>query len=146
MNRKTAIGTLLSVLLVLGSSPSLLAHDGRCSLHSVSGSWGFTTNGIRNGVGPVAGAGVFTLDRNGNILDGAQTVSFNGVIADETLTGTYTVGDDCTGSATVDVASPIAPRTSHLNLIFVGDGNALRAIFTDADTILTVDAKRIDPR
>jgi hypothetical protein len=147
MIRKPLVLWSLCSLFALVVAPALRADDDhhRCSLRNVSGDWGFTTNGTRIGVGPVAGAGVFTLDKNGNILDGAQTVSFNGTVADETFSGTYTVNDDCTGQATVVVASPIAPRTSHLNLVFVGDSNAVRMIFTDAGTILTVDGRKVDP-
>ena len=138
---------ILCTLLVLGIAPALLAHDDHgCALRSVSGDWGFTTNGTRIGVGAVAGVGGFTLDKNGNILNGAQTVSFNGTVAEETFSGTYKVNSDCTSSAQVVVVSPIAPRTSNLNLIFVGDSNGVRMIFTDSGTILTVDGKKLDLR
>jgi len=120
--------------------------DHRCSLRSVSGTFGYVVTGIRNGVGPVAGAGELTFHQDGTISDGKQTVSFGGVIADETYSGTFTVNSDCSGSFTVDVASPIAPRTSHVDLVWVDDGNGAKAIFTDAGTILTADAKRLFPR
>jgi hypothetical protein len=146
MKRTSTSIPILCTLLVLAFAPALLADDHHgCSYRSVSGDWGFTTNGTRIGVGAVAGAGVFTLDKNGNILNGAQTVSFNGTIADETFSGTYVVNSDCTGSATVVVLSPIAPRTSNLNLVFVGNSNGVRMIFTDDGTILTVDGKRLFP-
>jgi len=139
--------TTVSVLFLLGTlslAPALLAHDdGPCSYSSVSGDWGFTSSGTRVGVGPVAGVGTATLEKSGNV-DGAQTVSFNGIIANETFTGTYTVNSDCTGSLTVVVSSPIAPRTSHLNLMFVSNSRAVRAIFTDDGTTLTMDGKKLD--
>jgi len=146
MSRKLAIASVLLGLAALVQAPALLANDdGPCSYRSVSGAFGYTVNGIRNGVGPVAGAGTVTFHQDGTV-EGKQTVSFNGIIADETYSGTYTVQSDCSGSFTVDVVSPIAPRTSHVNVIWTSDSNAAKSIFTDAGTILTADAQRVSTR
>jgi len=145
MSRKLSLASILCAIVTLGASSALLAHDGPCTYRSVSGDWGYTTDGTRNGVGLVAGAGGLTLDRNGNVSNGAQTVSFAGTIAEETFSGTYTLNSDCTASMTVDVVSPIAPRTSHLNLIFVSDSNGVLGIFADDGTILTVNGKKLAP-
>jgi hypothetical protein len=135
--------SILVLLAILSLSPALLARDdGPCSYRSVSGAFGYAVNGTRNGVGPVAGAGILTFHRDGTV-EGKQTVSFNGIIADETYSGTYTVESDCSGSFTVDVVSPIAPRTSHVNVIWTSDSNAAKSIFTDAGTVLTADAQRV---
>jgi hypothetical protein len=117
-------------------------HPG-CSMRSVEGTFGYVVTGTRLGVGPVAGAGQLTFHRDGTITDGKQTVSFNGVIADETYEGTFTVDSDCTGSFTVVVDSPIAPRTSHVNLVWVDDTDGVKAIFADLGTILTAEARRV---
>ncbi|MDQ2966657.1 MAG: hypothetical protein M3R57_12510, partial [Chloroflexota bacterium] len=86
---------LFGALLVLGLAPALLASgdDHPCSLRSVSGTFGYTISGnILAGpaAGPTAGAGIITLDKDGNLVNGSQTRSFNGAIADETTDGTYT--------------------------------------------------------
>ena|SRR5215471_5868989 len=143
MKRNPTLISILGILVAIGAATALPAdeHHG-CTLRSVSGAFGYTSNGIRNGVGPVAGAGTAVFHRDGTV-DGKQTVSFNGIIADETYSGTYTVDSDCSGEFTVVVDSPIAPRTSHVNVIWVSDGDGAKAIFTDDDTILTADAKRI---
>ena len=148
MNRNPlskAYRILFCLLTAVAMTATLKAEDDHhgCSNRSVAGTFGYTVTGIRNGVGPVAGVGQLTFHRDGTISDGKQTVSFNGVIADETYSGTFTVNSDCSGSFTVDVASPIAPRTSHVDLVWVGDANAAKAMFTDSGTILTADAKRI---
>jgi len=144
MKKQSRTVSIAFLVGALGVAPALLAHDdGPCSFRSVSGDWGYTSSGTRIGVGPVAGVGAATLDRSGNVV-GSQTVSFNGIIANETLTGTYTVNSDCTGSLTVVVSSPIAPRTSHLNLMFVSDSKAVRMIFTDDGTILTLDGNKLN--
>lgn len=137
--------TLFCLLTAVAMTATLRAEDNHhgCSARSVAGTFGYIVTGTRIGVGPVAGVGQLTFHRDGTISDGKQTVSFNGTIADETYSGTFTVNSDCSGSFTVDVASPIAPRISNLDLVWVGDGNAAKAMFTDAGTILTAEAKRI---
>jgi len=138
---------LICVLAGAALTAALRAEDDRgCSARSVAGTFGYVVNGTRVGVGPVAGAGQLTFHRDGTISDGKQTVSFGGVIADETYSGTFTVNSDRSGSFVVDVASPIAPRTSHIDLVWVDDANGAKAIFTDAGTILTAEAKRVSSR
>jgi hypothetical protein len=150
MKPSSRIALIVCILLLAGLGPTLMAqdfgHGHPCTYNSVSGTFGYAVTGTRNGVGPVAGAGLLTFHRDGTVTDGKQTVSFNGVIADETYSGTYTVESDCSGSFTVVVQSPIAPRTSTVNLVWVSDANAAKAIFADAGTILTADAKRVSRR
>jgi hypothetical protein len=146
MKRTTASPALVALLCVVFAAtlaPTATAEDHPCSNRSVAGAYGYTTTGTRLGIGPVAGVGIFTLDRNGD-LSGKQTVSFNGTIADETYTGNYTVNSDCTGTATLVVVSsiPAFNRTSTLDLVWVDNSNAIRMIFTNAQTIITVDAKK----
>ena len=141
---------LAFALILLGVAPAARAdgHGRPCSLRSVAGAFGYVTNGTRLGIGPVAGAGELTFDGDGNVVDGKQTVSFNGIIATETYSGTYSVGDDCRGSFTVVVTSsiPAFDRTSTLDIVWEDDANAAHAIFTGASTIITADARRIHSR
>jgi hypothetical protein len=136
-------------MLVLGIAPAALAHGRhhQCSNRSVSGGFGYVSTGTRIGLGPVAGSGVITFDEDGNVT-GEQTVSFNGTIATENYSGTYTVGEDCRGSFIVVVVSsiPAFNRTSHVDLVWEDDANAAHAIFTDAGTIITADARKLFPR
>jgi len=136
-------------IVALARTPALLADDGhghRCSSGSAAGAYGYTSTGTRIGLGPVAGAGLVTLGRDGSV-DGKQTVSFNGTIANETFSGTYTVNDDCTGQLTVDVVSsiPAFNRTSSLDLVWVNHSDAIHAIFTGAGTIITIDGQKVNP-
>ena len=148
MKRTTASPALVALLCIVFAAtlaPTVRADDHACSNRSVAGPYGYTTTGTRLGIGPVAAVGIFTLDRNGNVLRGKQTVSFNGTIAEETYTGTYVVNSDCTGTATLVVSSsiPAFNRTSTLDLVWVDNSSAIRMIFTNAQTIITVDAKRL---
>ena len=134
-------------LFVLGVAPAALAdgHHHRCTLQSVAGEFGYATTGIRNGIGQVAGVGTLVFDGAGNVVDGMQTVSFGGIIATETYSGTYNVGDDCRGSFTVNVTSsvPAFNRTSTLDVVWEDNANRAQAIFTGDGTVITAEAHRV---
>lgn len=148
--KRHALATTLALALGFLFATSGLQADDRdhhpCSNRKVAGDWGYTATGTRTGVGPVAAVGSFTLDADGNILNGQQTISFNGLIAGETLSGTYTLNEDCTGTVVVNVVSPILNRTSHMSFVDVNDVNESRMIFTDPGTIITIEARRISSR
>jgi hypothetical protein len=113
-----------------------------CSLSGVAGTYGYTTSGSIPTLGAIAGVGHITLDSAGN-LTGAQTVSFNGTIVPETLSGTYTVNADCTGTATINVYhGGVLARTTNLNVVYVNEQRELRAIFLTAGTALTVNGRK----
>ncbi len=148
-NFRTAALVFSAASFAIGIAPAALAHGRhhQCSNRSVSGPFGYVSTGTRIGLGPVAGSGVITFDEDGN-ANGAQTVSFNGTIARETYSGTYTVGEDCRGSFTVVVSStiPAFNRTTTVDVVWEDDSNAAHAIFTDPGTIITADARKLFPR
>jgi len=65
-----------------------------CSNATLIGVWGYIVG---------AAVGQFTADGKGNLTNGSQTVSQNGVIHTQTFTGTYSVATNCTGHATVHI-------------------------------------------
>jgi hypothetical protein len=114
-----------------------------CSLQGVSGRYGYTISGTIPTLGAVAAVGHISLDAEGNVT-GAQTTSFNGGIVKETLSGTYTVNADCTGSATINVFhSGVLVRTSIFDVVWDSNQRELRAIFLTAGTVLTVNGRKI---
>jgi hypothetical protein len=126
----------------------------RCSAASVSGKWGFTTTGTIPAVGPVAATGSYVADASGN-LEGSQTRSLNGDVADETFTATGTVNSDCTGTYVFQVfESGVLVRTSTLNIVYDDNNREGRAIFvsivlpdgTTLPSILTVETRRQFPK
>jgi hypothetical protein len=132
------VGPLLAVLA--GLSP--MAHAGSCSLHGVAGNYGYTITGTIPTLGAVAAVGHIALDASANVT-GAQTTSFNGAVVRETLSGTFTVNADCTGSATVNVFhSGVLVRTSSFDVVWDNDQRELRAIFLTAGTVLTVNGRK----
>jgi hypothetical protein len=154
-NAMTRVLSLFVAGLVLAGSVSAHADDSRhCSLASVAGAYGFTTNGTIPALGPVAATGTFTQDASGN-LTGSQTRSLSGAIADETFTGTATVNFDCTGIDTIQVFQDGAPvRTSTLHVVYDDNAREARAIFTSLvlqngpslPSILTIEARKIFPK
>jgi hypothetical protein len=69
-----------------------------CSLETVAGNWTVSDTRTVTGIGPRAAVGTFTFDTEGNLLNGAATLSLNGTIAGETFSGAYTVNSNCTGT------------------------------------------------
>ncbi len=136
---RTSLGLILFTTL-FGIVPEAQARS--CKLSGVAGTYGYTTSGTIPTLGALAAVGLITLDASGN-LTGAQTTSFNGAIVQETLSGTYTVNADCTGTATVNVYhSGVLVRTTSINVVFANNQRDLRAIFLTAGTVLTVNGKK----
>jgi hypothetical protein len=124
-----------------------------CSLASVAGKWGFTTNGTVVGIGPRDSQGILTLDGAGNLLNGKATASLNGSITDEAFAGTYSVNPDCTGKLAIVISDLSGKKilTATLDLVFDDNVRELRAIFTSAmlpngtalGTVITAQGKRL---
>jgi hypothetical protein len=109
-----------------------------CSNATLQGGFGYTSTGNLLAsipmlpppfAGPFAEAGRQTFDGKGN-TDGSATLSANGNIQAVTITGTYTVNSDCTGTMTLKV-SPLG-LVANLNFVIDDDGAELRAIVTDS--------------
>ena len=143
--RKVIWGISLLVLAAGFLPEAASAHSLSCSLAGVAGSYGYTSSGtiVTPPVGPFAAVGHVTFTESGT-FSGAQTTSIAGNLVEETVTGTYTVNPDCTGTAVVNVfhGSTLA-RTTNLHLVFDNDENAIRAIFLSAGTAISIDAKRV---
>ena len=148
----TCVGSLFAIALIVSmSAPAFASDRDECSLARVAGEWSFTDQGTVIGVGPRTAVGVFTLDRNGKLLNGVATSSLNGSIADETFSGTYTVNPDCTGTISVDIfASGTKILAVTGNLAFDDDSKHMRGIFTSLatpngtqlSTVINLDARR----
>jgi hypothetical protein len=103
-----------------------------CSTETVAGNWAFTDTGTVVGIGPRAAVGMFTLDADGNLLNGVATSSLNGNVAGETFSGTYTVNSNCTGTINVvafDESSGAEIFALTLNTAFDDRMQELRGLF-----------------
>jgi hypothetical protein len=142
MKRTLAASVILfAAAFTLGIVPRAHAIDHKCSNATLQGSYGYTATGTLLPAGappPFAGpfgeVGRQTFDGNGN-TSGTATLSANGNSANITVTGTYTVNPDCTGSMTVNVA-PLGV-TTHADFVIDNDGLQIRTISTDVGTVET---------
>ena len=107
------------------------AYGQSCSLAGAAGSYGLTDSGTVVGVGPRAGLALLTMDGAGNI-NGKVTASLSGSVTHTTLSGTYTVKRDCTGTTTFSEFDPSGNLVLTATVDMVWDDNMqeVRFIFT----------------
>ena len=119
-----------------------------CSTESVAGNWGVTLNGsliLPTGLVPAAGVARGTFDAQGNITPGAtEARNVGGGFANETLTGSWVVNPDCTGTLTIYAyESGTLVRTSVLAIVFV---NNLNEVFMVQDSLTLAISMTLPPR
>jgi len=128
-NSWTIAAALPFAMALLGTSAPARAE--KCSLAAAAGKYGFTLNGVaitQAGPVPLAAVGKAILDAAGNV-SGSEARSVGGAYADETLSGTYTVNADCTGTATVQFfEAGNLVRTSVLSLVFDNNLREIRMV------------------
>jgi len=128
-NSWTLAAAVLFAMALLGTSAPARAE--KCSLAAAAGKYGFTLNGVaitQAGAVPLAAVGKAILDAAGNV-SGSEARSVGGAYADETLSGTYTVNADCTGTATVQFfEAGNLVRTSLLSLVFDNNLREIRMV------------------
>jgi hypothetical protein len=138
----TALGIVLFAALV-SAAPAAQAQG--CAMSDVVGKWGYTSSGtiVTPPVGAFAAVGHLTFSAMGT-FSGAQTTSIAGNFFDETITGTYTVNPDCTGTIIANVYhGTTLVRTTSLKTVFVDNQREARSIFVTSGTAITINARKI---
>ncbi|MGA8073714.1 MAG: hypothetical protein WB995_09555 [Candidatus Acidiferrales bacterium] len=149
---KTTILTFaLAIAMTILATP---AHAQHCSAARLAGNWGFTLNGVvvlPTGPVPIAAVGTAKLDGQGNVT-GTEARSVGGQYADETLTGTFSVNSDCTGTTTINFYEDgQLARTSVLSFVVDNSNTEIRFVQksltlpdgTVLPVILTTEMKRM---
>jgi hypothetical protein len=139
---RTSLAIVSAAAFLLGIVPMAQATEHRdCSNATLQGSFGYTATGtLLPAAAPPPFAGPFgevgrqTFDGRG-ATNGTATLSANGNIQQVTVTGTYTVNPDCTGSMTLNV-SPLG-ITAHADFVIDDDGIEIRTIGTDPGEVET---------
>jgi hypothetical protein len=120
-----------------------------CTNAGVKGSFGFEATGVFVAgapvTGPVALIGELKLTVNPSgdgVISGHIAGSEDGTtltFAEEPVTGSYRVGADCRGRATI---RPKGLSEMHFSLVVVDGGNGMLGIETDADTVVSATLQR----
>lgn len=127
----TTLGILALAVLLGGLMPA--ARAANCSTTTAAGSWGYTDIGtLLPPSAPsvmVAIVGRLSADNQGNVV-GTQARNAGGVYEEETLTGTWTVNPDCTGTIEVKLydESGNFERTSVLSIVFDDNSKEVRML------------------
>jgi hypothetical protein len=110
-----------------------------CTDAGVKGTFGVLASGNFTGVGNVAFSGQITLDGAGN-LSGTDSGSIAGqIFTDASVSGTYSVNSNCTGSATLQVTGEAA---QHVNFVVFNGGQNLYLIETDSNTTVSGEGQQ----
>jgi|SRR5450759_1381555 len=113
---------------------STVAH---CSQRALSGHWAFRAEGT-GPFGPFAVVGLQTFDRDGG-LDAVEMLSAGGVTVPSHLHGTYTVGEDCTGTMRTTFDNGMSGT---MYFVVAAGGDQIYALETDPGVMLTVTFTR----
>ena len=136
--RKVSACGLAAFALVLASEAR--ADMPKCNDNTLTGAYGFTLTGWRipapdiNARSARAGVGRLVFDGEGN-LNGREIKSHDGTIIPVTVTGTYHVLTDCTGTANV-LTSDAEQRSFSFSIVETGE--QVMAIQTDPGHAVTV--------
>jgi hypothetical protein len=141
MKRINIASVLTIVALALGLASVANAENKACTNATLKGSFGYSSTGTLLDTyvpppfaGPFAEVGTETFDGRGG-TSATATLSSNGNIVQVTVTGTYSVNPDCTGTLTLQI-SPFN-ATVHANFVIDKNGNAFQAIETEPGLIVT---------
>jgi hypothetical protein len=145
MKRRIATGMLVTVFavgLVVSVPARAQVGSSACSLARAAGTYGVSDSGTVIGVGPRAAVGLLALDAAGNIK-ATVTVNLNGGVTESTLSGTYQVNANCTGTTTFTELGPSGTITAEVALVWDANMQELRFLFTsvvlpDGTQLITV--------
>jgi hypothetical protein len=120
-----------------------------CTNADVQGSFGFETTGVFLAGAPATGGVAFigelklAVNPSGEgVISGHLASSEDGTfltLAEEPVSGSYTVDKDCRGTATIQ---PKGQPEMHFDLVVVDCGKEMLVIETDADTIVSGTLQR----
>ena len=103
-----------------------------CSNSSLTGAYGLSSGGTDKGGLPNNTVGLVNFDGKGGFT-GTVTTSKGGVVQSGTVSGTYQVRTNCTGSGTVVLGG----KTRHLNLVVTSSGAGFDFVQTDSGRTLS---------
>lgn len=136
---------LFASVLLLAAGPIGKAQSTTqaCTNATLVGPFGYLLQGnlIEQGsLAPYGDMGSLTADGKGN-FNGSGTESLAGTIASgTTITGTYNVNTDCTGSASLTYSNGLGPF--HFNLVILNNGQEIKFMQYDNGSIVSGGARQ----
>jgi len=150
----TSLASFFAIALIVIAAATAQAGDTACSLARAAGTYGVSDSGTVVGIGPRAAVALLTLDAAGNIK-GKVTASLNGSVTHSTLSGTFTVNPDCTGTTSFGEFDQSGNLliTATVDLVWDANMREFRFLFTsvvlpDGTSLATVingDARKLVP-
>lgn len=147
----TTLGSFFALALAISMASPARASVHSCSLAGAAGTYGVSDSGTVIGIGPRAAIAQLTLDAAGNI-NGTVTASLNGTVSTGTLSGTYTISSDCTGTTAFGEydSSGNLLISATVALVWDADMQEFRFLFTSAtlpdgtalSTVVNGDARK----
>ncbi len=131
----TAFLMVFAAMFVVSTVTPARAADSACSLSRAAGHYGFLDSGTVVGVGARAAVGLLTFDAEGNI-SGPVTASLGGSVTGTTLSGTYSVNPDCTGTASFGEFDQSNNLILTATVAIVWDANMQEARFLFTSVVL----------
>ena len=105
-----------------------------CTDKGVKHTYSVELTGTDLAIGQIGAVGQFVLNGTGSI-SGTLTLSLYGTIVyDASVTGTYTINSNCTGTAQI---TPQGVSTINLSLVVLSTDKEIMAIETDANTVIS---------
>jgi len=138
--KQTTITLVLSVLLMSVCAAVGRAESRSCWQESLKGDYGFTITGqILSGpaMGPVTGVAMTHFDGEGNLRQ-VDHVVHNGTLPAEEwrpASGSYTVNDDCTGSAQINFTD--GSPSLNLRFVLAKHNDEIRTVVSNPETAIT---------
>ncbi len=135
----TSFRPFLAAWALLLSSMALQAQTPACTNALFKGTYYFLVNGSLNPGNqtlPYGSLGKTIADGQGG-LTGSAVTTVNGVTAAFTLTGTYSIAQNCTGTTTITAtSSATTPTTLTVNLQLVDNGQSAVFAFSNAGQVI----------
>jgi hypothetical protein len=129
-SRLKTLAAIFVTTMLVSVTATAQAGDAACSLVRAAGTYGVSDSGTVVGIGPRAAVGTLTLDAAGN-LNGEVKASLNGTILAGTLSGTYEVKADCTGTASFTEIDQFGDHiTTKVSAVWDDNMRQLRFLFT----------------
>lgn len=153
------LGVVFAATLLMSVSAAAQGGGASCSLARAAGTYAVSDSGTIIGVGPTgvglrAAVGLLTLEPSGN-LKGSVTANISGDIANSSLSGTYTVASDCTGTTSFDELDDSGKLVLTATAVQVWDANMqeFRFLFTSValpdgtqlHTVINGSARKLVP-